>query len=107
MAKKKLKKAQKGTDVKSSSPAGTYFAFKNGRVGRTYPGGPYESIDTTGYSKGKKEFDLMKSYSGYKPLSEKVQRKDVPSIISNLKKGATRTEVYKKKGGAIKPKTKK
>jgi hypothetical protein len=107
MAKKVLKKAQKGTSVKSTSPGGTYFAFKNGRVGRTYPSGPYESIDTTGYSKGKKEFDLIKSYSGYKPLSEKVQRKDVPSVISNLKKGATRTEVYKKKSGVVKTKKKK
>jgi hypothetical protein len=39
----------------------------------------------------------MTSYSGYKPTSQKVQRKDVPSTINRLKSGATRTESYPKK----------
>ncbi len=96
--KQECPKGKCGTYPDCYDCGGTYFAFQNGRVGRTYSGGPYESMDTTGYSKGKKEFTLNKSYSGQKTLSEKVQRKDVPSTISNFKKGATRTEIYKKKG---------
>jgi len=106
MANKKMTSKKQTTPSKSSQPTpkknaprpnGTYFEFGNGRVGRTYPLGPYESMDTTGYGKGKKEFDLMTSYSGYKPTSQKVQRKDVPSTINRLKSGATRTESYPKK----------
>ena len=71
---------------------GTYIASPNGRVGRTNGlTGPYESMDTTGYSKGKKEFIIKSSLSGYKPTSTKISRKDVPSKIAEFKKGATKT----------------
>jgi len=79
-------------------PAGTYIVSDNGRVGRTYGGyGPYISMDTTGYSSGKKNFDLMTSYAGYKPTSKKVDRKDVPNVIKAMKSGATKTVVNKTK----------
>lgn len=78
---------------------GTYVTTKSGRVGRTHGKyGPYESMDTTGYSKGKKEFDLDKSYSGFKKTSTKIKREDVPEKIKEFKKGATR-QVKMKNGG--------
>jgi len=85
--KKSLPKAQDGR----SSGTGSYIISNNGKIGRTnglY--GSYESMDTTGYSKGKKEFILKSSLSGYKPTSTKISRKEVPSKIAELKKGATR-----------------
>jgi hypothetical protein len=112
MDDKKKPKPQKGRDVPlapTSQPkpvsnaqltppntGGTYVAYSNGRVGR-YNGmsGPYESMDTSGYSSGKKEFELKKSYSGYKPNVSKISRKDVPAKIQEFKKGATRSQVEK------------
>ena len=109
-------KAQKGINVmkeakKNATPSipnsyyqtgGTYMSFKNGRVGRTYPlykdMAEYKSMDTTGYSKGKKSFDLTTSRSGAKINSEKISRDKVPSTINNLKKGATRTETFQMGG---------
>ena len=78
---------------KPKNNGGTYMAFSSGRVGRTYGNyGLYESMDTTGYAKGKKTFDLMESTSGTKPrVVKKVTRAEVPAVISKLKKGATRT----------------
>jgi pseudouridine-5'-phosphate glycosidase len=87
VVKKSLPKAQNGKSVGT----GSYIISNNGRIGRTnglY--GSYESIDTTGYSKGKKEFILKNSLSGYKPTSTKISRKEVPSKIAKLKKGATK-----------------
>lgn len=76
--------------------SGTYVAI-NGRVGRTHGiNGPYESMDTTGFSKGKKEFELNSSVSGYKTSTSKIQRKDVPAKIEEFKKGATRSLIQKK-----------
>lgn len=67
---------------------GTYMAFSNGRVGRTYGlYSPYESIDTTGYAKGKKTFDLMEDAG----VKKKITRAEVPATIARLKQGATRT----------------
>lgn len=77
---------------------GTYYASSSGRVGRV-SGSKIgnsisvvrnESIDTTGYSKGKKEFIKTKKSSLDKPTSEKVKREDIPKVISELKRGATR-----------------
>jgi len=87
--KKSVKKAQTG---------GTYYASSKGRVGRlsssTIGDNIYsvknESIDTTGYSKGKKEFIKTKRTTFEKPVSEKIKREDVLKIISDLKKGATK-----------------
>ena len=85
--KKTLSKAQDGKSLGN----GSYIISNNGRIGRTNGSyGPYESMDTTGYSKGKKEFILKNSLSGYKPTSTKISRKEVPSKIAELKKGATR-----------------
>ena len=84
---------------------GTYMAFKNGRVGRTNGWlSPYESMDTTGYAAGKKEFNLVSSLSGYKPTTTKISRRDVPSKIAEFKKGATRTIVESKNKTATKKK---
>jgi hypothetical protein len=92
--KKTIKKAQNGS----------YVTTKKGLVGRTYGKyGPYESIDTTGYSKGKKEFDLNSSLPGFKKTTTKIKREDVPAKIKQFKKGATRN-VNLKSGGMIKRK---
>lgn len=99
--KKAVKKAQDGT----------YFAFRNGRVGRTRPilGSivEYESMDTSGYSKGKKKFDVTTNTPS-KKSSKSISREQVPSKISEMKRGATRIEDYKNpkkaQGGKIKPK---
>jgi hypothetical protein len=90
--KKKASPAKKKAAPKKSSPTpgGTYMTFANGLVGRTngmY--GPYESIDTTGYSKGKKTFDLIESRPGLKLNKKTISRSEVPATISRLKKGAT------------------
>lgn len=92
MAKKVLKKAQ----------TGTYITTKSGRVGRTHGVyGPYESMDTTGYGKGKEEFELKTSYGPKSNSSTTIKRKDVPAKIEEFKKGATRRAKLKT-GGMIK-----
>lgn len=79
-----------------TNKGGTYMAFDNGRLSRTYGKySPMESIDTTGFGKGKKEFLFTKSYSGAKPIVSKVKRQDVPGVISKLKSGATRFLDYR------------
>jgi len=97
----KIKKAQTG---------GTYYASSKGRVGRlsgskigdNISAVQNESIDTTGYSKGKKNFTKTVNRTFEKPSSKIVKREDVTKIISDLKKGATqkmdlRTPNQKKK----------
>ena len=92
------------TPIKKTTPAsktgpktggGTYIASSNGRLIRTIPiykeSVEVQSIDTTGYGKGKQNFELKTSKPYQKPSTKKVSRKDVPSTIENLKKGATRT----------------
>jgi hypothetical protein len=77
---------------------GTYYASSNGRVGRLSGStirdriieSRNESIDTTGYSKGKKEFKKIESSSIEGTNVKKIKREDVPKVISELKKGATR-----------------
>jgi len=55
-----------------------------------------ESIDTTGFGKGKKEFPFTTSYfAESKPIVKSVKRGDVSEIISKLKKGATRVEDFR------------
>ena len=83
---------------------GTYFAFANGRVGRITPsrlfkGYPvaYESVDTTGYSKGKSSYSLKESRTGYPDKTTTIGRKDVMPTISRLKQGSTRQDIYKSK----------
>ena len=88
---KKVKKAQ----------AGSYITTKSGRVGRTYGEyGPYESMDTTGYSKGKKEFEVKTSYGRIGSSSKTIKREDVPEKIKAFKKGATKQVKILKSGGS-------
>lgn len=88
---KKVKKAQQGT----------YIATKSGRVGRTNGEyGSYESMDTTGYSKGKKEFEVKNS-NGAGTSTKTIKREAVPAKIAELKKGATR-QTKMKSGGMLK-----
>ena len=74
---------------------GTYLASSSGNLVRTTP--IYkeivqvQSMDTTGYAKGKQNFELKTSKPSQSPSTEKVSRKDVPTVISKLKEGATRT----------------
>ena len=85
----KVKKAQ----------TGTYMAFQNGRVGRTRPlykdMVEYESMDTTGYSKGKKKFDITTNTPS-RSSSKTISREEVLPKINEMKKGASRMEEYKK-----------
>lgn len=79
---------------------GTYMAFSTGRVARTTPTyknlGTTESMDTTGYSKGKKDFTLTKSSNSSKNIEKgNVKREEVPSVIARLKQGATRFEDFR------------
>ena len=91
MAIKKSDPPKKG-QKKQTNGGSTFIVFNNGRLGRmSHSGGPYVSMDTTGYGKGKKEFDLLTSNSGL-TSTKKVQRKDVPATINKLKKGATKIE---------------
>jgi hypothetical protein len=86
-----------GGVIKKAQTGGTYYASSKGRVGRlsgstigdNISATQNESIDTTGYAKGKKEFIKTRKRTFEKPSSEKVKREDVPKVISNLKKGAT------------------
>lgn len=93
--------------AKKNKNGGAYVAFDNGRVGRTngvY--GPYVSMDTTGYSSGKKEFELKSSYAGGATSTKKVDKKDVPNVIKAMKSGATKT-INQKPKSAIKEGAKK
>jgi hypothetical protein len=105
---KKIRAAEKAYGGYMQEGGGTYFTFKNGRVGRTYPIGPYESMDTTGYSKGKENFDFISSYAGFKPNITSINRKEVLPKIEELKKGATRIKKqayggYMDMGGYMNP----
>jgi hypothetical protein len=104
-----IKSVKKKTTENASQPkqnqdeeknnGGTYFAFSNGRLGRTIPTNKnaveYQSIDTSGYSKGKKDFILASDSQYGKKSEEKIERKDIPNTINKLKKGATKTVNYK------------
>ena len=91
------------TSEPTSASNGTYYASSNGKVGRisgstignTIVEVRNESIDTTGYSKGKKEFNRTSSSSIEGKGKGKVMRKDVPKIISELKSGTTRKVDYR------------
>lgn len=92
----KVKKAQRG---------GSYITTKSGRVGRLHGEyGPYISMDTTGYGKGKKEFEVKTSYGPKSNSSETIKREDVPEKIKEFKKGATRNVKIFEKGGSVKAK---
>ena len=81
-----MQQPKKGT----KKPGGSYITTDSGRLGRTHGiDGPYETMDTTGYSSGKKDFILKTYYSGYKS-TKKVDRKDVPNVIKAMKSGATK-----------------
>jgi hypothetical protein len=91
----KVKKAQ----------AGSYITTKSGRVGRLHGEyGPYVSMDTTGYGKGKKEFEVKTSYGPKSNSSKTIKREDVPEKIKEFKKGATRNVKIFEKGGSVKAK---
>ncbi len=84
--------------IKKAQTGGTYYASSKGRVGRLsgskigddISAVQNESIDTTGYAKGKKDFTKTINRTFEKPTAQKVKRADVPKTISELKKGATR-----------------
>jgi hypothetical protein len=106
----KIKKAQDGEEVIKGSRPGL-GVFKTTKK-RTTVGGvakPFsyktESIDTTGYSKGKPSY-ILKTQEGTsdktglrkvsKSNNKNVSRKDVPSTLKSLQK--------KKNGGSVKKK---
>lgn len=90
-----IKKNTPSAKTSSKTGGGTYIASSSGKLIRTTPiykeSVEIQSIDTTGYSKGKQNFELKTSKPYQKPSTKKISRKDVPSTIKNLKNGATRT----------------
>ena len=84
--------------IKKSQTGGTYYATSKGRVGRisgssignTIADIKNESIDTTGYSKGKKIFEKIKNSSAEGKTVKKIKREEVNKVISDLKKGTTK-----------------
>ena len=90
--------AKKPTKKQPAKPNGTYFSTRSGTVGRTYPSsgwaGEIQAMDTTGYAKGKKSFDLKTGKLGQKTTVKKVSRGEVPAVIASMKKGATRREKW-------------
>ena len=105
------KKYQKGGKLQSEKlgsnlKGGTFYTTREGRVGRITPygggrrdSGLNSSIDTTGYSKGKKSFDYMESSIDGTQKTPVTKERVLP-IIENLKKGAKRTDKLKE-GGKI------
>ena len=79
-------------------PKGAYVTLGS-KVGRTTPiykgSVEYQSMDTSGYSNGKKNFTLTKS-TPLQTSSSNVSRKDVSSTIDKFKKGATGVITNKK-----------
>ena len=77
---------------------GTFLSTNSGRLVRTTPsysgrlGTSVEtqSIDTTGYSKGKKGFLLKKDSPSSGKSSEYIPRQKLKQVISNLKSGVTK-----------------
>ena len=93
----KLQSEELGSNLKG----GTFYTTQKGRVGRLTKywkdTGLNSSIDTTGYSKGRKSFDYTEStIAGTQKTA--VNRERVLPIIENLKKGALRTEKFKEGG---------
>ncbi len=96
-SKSDFKKKKNGGPIKKAQTGGTYYASSKGRVGRLsgskigddISAVQNESIDTTGYAKGKKDFTKTINRTFEKPTAQKVKRADVSKVISNLKKGAT------------------
>jgi hypothetical protein len=94
---KKLLKSKAGSMIKKVQTGGTYYASSKGRVGRlsgskigdNISAVQNESIDTTGYAKGKKDFTKTINRTFEKPTTQKIKRADIPKVISDLKKGAT------------------
>jgi hypothetical protein len=106
MMKKKYQKGGKlqSENLGSNLKGGTFYTAGSGRVGRLTSNtglkkdaGLNSSIDTTGYSKGKKSFDYMESTSGGTQKTPVTREKVLP-IIENLKKGALKTEKFKEGG---------
>lgn len=109
-----------GGKIKKAQTGGTYYASSKGTVGRlsgskigdNISAVQNESIDTTGYAKGKKDFTKTINRTFEKPSSKIVKREDVTKVISGLKKGATqkmdlrtpnqRNKAKMKAGGMIK-----
>lgn len=83
---------------KNKKSGGTFMSTGSGKLVRTTPiysgslgtSAETQSIDTTGYSKGKKGFLLKKDNPSTGKSLEYVPRKKLKEVISNLKFGATR-----------------
>lgn len=87
----------------SKKPGGTFISTGTGKLIRTTPTyqGVYgvsaeiKSIDTTGYSKGKKGFVLKTNSPSEGKSFDYVPRAELKKVISNLKSGSTRSIKYK------------
>jgi hypothetical protein len=111
----KIKKAQDGEEVVKGSRPGL-GVFKTTKK-RTTVGGiakPYsykrESMDTTGYSKGKPNYKLNTEEgegdkTGYNKVTRKssktVSKKDVPSTLKSLKMKKGGKVMLKRKDGSV------
>jgi hypothetical protein len=101
---KKLKCVKINTETITNKKAGTsYFASPQGTVYGTGKNSQM-SIDTTGYSGGKKTFDL-KTTNSLGSKTTKIKSKDVVPFLNNIKKEVKTGQ--KKKGGVVKTKKRK
>ncbi|MCX6195504.1 MAG: hypothetical protein NTY55_02475 [Flavobacteriia bacterium] len=101
---KKLKCVKLNTELITNNKSGTsYFASPEGTVYGTGKNSQI-SIDTTGYSGGKKDFNL-KTTNSSGTTKKLIKKKDVIPLLNNIKKEVK--SGVKKKGGAVKTKKKK
>jgi hypothetical protein len=101
---KKLKCVKINTETITNKKSGTsYFASPQGTVYGTGKNSQI-SIDTTGYSGGKKNFDL-KTTNSLGTKTKTIKNRDVLPVLNNIKKEVKVGQ--KKKGGVVKNKKKK
>jgi len=100
---KKLKCVKLNTELITNNKSGiSYFASPEGTVYGTGKNSQI-SIDTTGYSGGKKDFTL-KTTNSLGTTKKIIKKKDVISFLNNIKKEVK--SGVKKKGGIVKTKKK-
>jgi hypothetical protein len=101
---KKLKCVKLNTELITNNKSGTsYYASPQGTVYGTGKNSQI-SIDTTGYSGGKKEFTINTT-SPTNTTSKKIPKGAVKSFLNTMKKEVQAGQ--KKKGGVVKSKKKK
>ena len=84
--------SKKNTPPSTRGVRNLYFHDNTGKVKKLYgtdKNNYIESLDTTGYGKGKQSFNLERHWSDGGLYKGTIKRQDVPSKIKELQKGAT------------------